>query len=337
MAIVAGTKTTNVTNPGGTTVTFNHNQNTGSDGFLVIAVAHSKSNQISNIKYNNVALTSRLYYNGSTNKYGFFVLANPATGTNQVKITFTAGAWNQCGTHVYSFTGASSANGVVGNNDVANTPHSRTRTGVTAGSRMLLMGISTQSPTQGSWTIGGQALIKRHNLNIGNKMGVGLSTQELSGSVTCVVTASASWKQFTNNTIEIKAAVAATPTLTVSETSLSGFTYEEGSGPSSEQTFTVSGDDLTANAQITAPTNYEVSLSSGSGFGGTASIGRSGGDLVSEPRTVYVRLKTSLSEANYNSETLTIASTDATTLSITLNGSVTAAASTGNNNFFLMM
>ena len=337
MAIVAGTKTTNVTNPGGTTVTFNHNQNTGSDGFLVIAVAHNKSNQISNIKYNNVALTSRLYYNGSTNKYGFFVLANPATGTNQVKITFTASAWNQCGTHVYSFTGASSANGVVGNNDVANTPHSRTRTGVTAGSRMLLMGISTQSPTQGSWTIGGQALIKRHNLNIGNKMGVGLSTQELSGSVTCVVTASASWKQFTNNTIEIKAAVAATPTLTVSETSLSGFTYEEGSGPSSEQTFTVSGDDLTANAQITAPTNYEVSLSSGSGFGGTASIGRSGGDLVSEPRTVYVRLKTSLSEANYNSETLTIASTDATTLSITLNGSVTAAASTGNNDFFLMM
>ena len=73
MAIAAGTKTTNVTNPGGTTVTFNHSQNTGDDRFLVIAIAHNKSNHISNIKYNNVTLTSRLYHNGSTNKYGFFV------------------------------------------------------------------------------------------------------------------------------------------------------------------------------------------------------------------------------------------------------------------------
>jgi len=326
MAIFAGTKTTNVTNPGGNTITFNHNQNTGADGLLVIAVAHSKSNQVSNIKYNNVTLTTRLYHNGSTNKYGFFVLPNPATGTNQVKITMTGGTWNPVGSHVYSFTGASSDGGVVGNNDVANTPHSRNRAGVTVGSRMLLMGISTQSPSQGSWTIGGQTLTKRHNLSIGNKMGVGLSTQEVSGTVTCVVTASASWKKFTNNTIEIKAAVAATPTLTVSETVLSGFTYEEGSGPSSNQTFTVSGDDLTANAIITAPTNYEVSLSSGSGFGGTASIGRSGGDLVSEPRTVYVRLKTGLSESNYNSETLSVSSTGATTRNITLNGSVTATS-----------
>lgn len=337
MAIFAGTKTTNVTNPGGTTVTFNHNQNSGSDGFLVIAVAHSKSNQISNIKYNNFALTSRLYYTGSTNKYGFFVLANPATGTNQVKITMTGGTWNPVGTHVYSFTGASSANGVVGNNDIANTPHSRNRTGVTAGSRMLLMGISTATPTQSSWTIGGQALVKRHTLNIGNRMGVGLSTQEVSGTVTCVVTASASWKQFTNNTIEIKAAVSATPTLTVSETTLSGFTYEEGSGPSAEQTFTVSGEDLTANAQITAPTNYEVSLSSGSSFASSVSLTQTSGNIDGEPKTVYVRLKTGLSEADYNSEILTVASSGATTLNVTLNGNVTEQSNTGVDNFFLIM
>ena len=327
MAIVAGSKTTNVTNPGGTTVTFNHTQATGAGGFIVIAVAHNKSNQISNIKYNNVALTSRLYYNGSTNKYGFWVLANPATGSNQLKITMTAGTWNSVGSQIYSFTGADSSGGVVGNNDVANTPHSRNRTGVTAGSRMLLMGISTQSPTQASWTIGGQTLVQRHNLNIGNQMGVGLSTQEVSGTVTCVVTASASWKTFTNNTIEIKAASSATPTLTVSETTLSGFTYVEGSGPSSEQTFTVSGEDLAANATVTAPTNYEVSLSSGGGFGTAVTLTQSGGDIVGEPDTVYVRLKASLSTGNYNSETLTVDSSSATTKNITLNGNITDAPS----------
>lgn len=325
MAIAAGTKTTNVTNPGGTTVTFNHNQNSGADGLLVIAIAHNKSNHISNIKYNNVALTSRLYYNGSTNKYGFFVLANPATGTNQVKITMTAGTWNPIGTHVYSFTGASSSGGVVGNNDVANTPHSRNRTGVTAGSRMLLMGISTAGPTQASWTIGGQTLVKRHTLNIGNKMGVGLSTQELSGTVTCVVTASASWKQFTNNTIEIKAAVSATPTLTASETALSGFTYAEGSGPSNEVTFTVSGEDLTANATVSAPSDYEVSLTSGSGFASSVSLTQSSGDIDGEPKTVYVRLQAGLSEDTYTIGNLTVASTGATTLNLSVNGSVTAA------------
>ena len=267
-----------------------------------------------------------MYHNGSTNKYGFFVLANPATGTNQVKITMTAGTWNPIGTHVYSFTGASSSGGVVGNNDVANTPHSRTRTGVTAGSLMLLMGISTQSPQQSGWRINNVALIKRHNLNIGNKMGVGLSTNALpAGSIVAKVTASASWKKFTNNTIEIKEAVTATPTLTVSTNSVSGFTYVDGNGPSNELTFTASGDDLTANAQLTAPTNYEISLSSGSGFGGTAAIGLNGGDLASEPRTVYIRLKSGLSVASYNSETLTIASTNATTLNVTLNGTVTAA------------
>ena len=192
---------------------------------------------------------------------------------------------------------------------------------------MLLMGISTQSPTQASWTIGGQTLVQRHNLNIGNQMGVGLSTQEVSGTVTCVVTASASWKTFTNNTIEIKAASSATPTLTVSETTLSGFTYVEGSGPSSEQTFTVSGEDLAANATVTAPTNYEVSLSSGGGFGTAVTLTQSGGDIVGEPDTVYVRLKASLSTGNYNSETLTVDSSSATTKNITLNGNITDAPS----------
>ena len=93
------------------------------------------------------------------------------------------------------------------------------------------------------------------------------------------------------------------------------------------QTFTVSGEDLTASATVTAPTNYEVSLSSGSGFANSVSLTQTSGDIDGEPKTVYVRLKASLSEANYNSETLTVASTGATTKNITLNGSVTAAPS----------
>lgn len=53
-----------------------------------------------------------------------------------------------------------------------------------------------------------------------------------------------------------------TPTITVSPTALTGFTYLVGNGPSAEQTFTTSGSNLTGNITITAPTNYEISLTS---------------------------------------------------------------------------
>ena len=325
MAISAGTKTTNVTNPGGTTITFNHNQNTGDDRFLVIAVAHNKSNQISNIKYNNVQLTSRVYYNGAHHKYGYFVLANPATGTNQVKITFTAGAWNPCGTQVFSFTGASSAGGVVGNNDVANTPHSRNRTGVTADSLMLLMGTGTSTPQQSGWRINNVALTKRHVLNVGGRMGVGLSTNALpAGTIATKVTASASWKKFTNVTLEIKAAVTATPTLTTSPSAVSGMTYTLGNGPSAESstTFTVNGSNLTANVVFTIPSSFEATLTSGSSYSNSLTLPQSPSGTITN-LTVFVRAKNGLSQGTTN-EQGTVASTGATTQNRQFTVSVTA-------------
>ena len=44
--------------------------------------------------------------------------------------------------------------------------------------------------------------------------------------------------------------------VTVSASSKTGFTYVSGSGPSSEQSFTVGGTNLTANISLTAPTDY---------------------------------------------------------------------------------
>ena len=62
----------------------------------------------------------------------------------------------------------------------------------------------------------------------------------------------------------------------------------------SNQTFTVSGDDLSGNATVTAPTNYEISLSSSSGFSQSVSLVQSGGNITGEPKTIYIRLKSSL-------------------------------------------
>ena len=114
-------------------------------------------------------------------------------------------------------------------------------------------------------------------------------------------------------------------TLSTSTTSLTGFTYQEGSGPSAAQSFSVSGSYLTANITVTAPTNYEVSKSSGSGYASSVTFTQSSGSVSAQ--TVYVRLKSGLSAGTYNGSSITISSTGATNKTISLSGSVTASCS----------
>ena len=113
-----------------------------------------------------------------------------------------------------------------------------------------------------------------------------------------------------------------TPTITITETSLSDFTYVQGSGPSSEQTFKLSGSNLTNDISVSAPTNYEISNTSGSGFTSSLTFTQSGGTVAEQ--TVYVRLKAGLSAGNYNSEVITASSTGATNKTVTCSGTVTA-------------
>lgn len=108
--------------------------------------------------------------------------------------------------------------------------------------------------------------------------------------------------------------------ITISETSFSGFLYCSGSGPSTSQSFTVEGSNLTANITVTAPTNYEVSTNN-SDFYASRTLTQSGGTVSSTP--IYVRLKAGLSVGDYNAENISLTSTDAETKTVTLSGSVT--------------
>ncbi|MDZ7795851.1 MAG: hypothetical protein U5N56_01895 [Candidatus Marinimicrobia bacterium] len=108
--------------------------------------------------------------------------------------------------------------------------------------------------------------------------------------------------------------------MTVSPTSLSGFNYITGNGPSSEYTFTVGGQALTSNISLSAPTNYEISVTSGSGFGSSLTLTKSGGTVNST--TIYVRLKSGLSAGSYDGEDITISTTDASDKTVTCSGVV---------------
>lgn len=112
------------------------------------------------------------------------------------------------------------------------------------------------------------------------------------------------------------------PTINVNPLTLSGFTYEQGSGPSSEQSFTVSGINLTNNITITASQNFEISTGSGSTFVAqpTITLYHTGG--VVDNTTIYVRLISGLQVGQYN-EIISVESTGATQQNISCNGTVT--------------
>ncbi|RNC88364.1 MAG: hypothetical protein ED556_04035 [Winogradskyella sp.] len=112
-----------------------------------------------------------------------------------------------------------------------------------------------------------------------------------------------------------------TPTVNVSPPTISGLGYVEGDASLTEQSFGVVGSALTTDIVITAPTNFEISLTSGAGFGGSINLTPASGDVALT--TIYVRLISGLTVNTY-SDNITVATTGITTINITVDGEVTA-------------
>ncbi len=121
------------------------------------------------------------------------------------------------------------------------------------------------------------------------------------------------------------------PIVTVTPLSLTGFSYIEGNGPSAEQSFTVTGFNLSNNVTITKATDYEISLTSGNAFvaQNTLTLSTSGGNL--NETTVYVRLKAGLAVGSYNDEDITIACADVDDIDVSCSGSVNSQPVSGGN------
>ena len=120
------------------------------------------------------------------------------------------------------------------------------------------------------------------------------------------------------------------PNITISTATISGLDYEFGSGPSSEQSFTVEGSNLEDNLTLTAPTNFEISDTSGGSFVSSLLFDGSSGSVTST--TVYVRLSSTLTSDSYNG-TLNATSTTASK-NISLSGEVTEPSCNGSATTF---
>lgn len=101
---------------------------------------------------------------------------------------------------------------------------------------------------------------------------------------------------------------------------VSGLDYFEGSGPSSEGSFSVDGINLTEDITVSAPTNFELSLTSGGTFASSVTLTQSSGTASG---TVYVRLASGLTPDSYAGN-VTIASSGADSKTVALSGTVTA-------------
>jgi hypothetical protein len=112
------------------------------------------------------------------------------------------------------------------------------------------------------------------------------------------------------------------PTITATPTSLTGFTYVEG-GTSGEQSFNVSGTDLTNDITVTPPANWEISTITGGPYQTTAiTLTESSGTVSSTP--IYTRMVSGLLNVNSPfSGNIVCTSTGATTRNVAVDGTVT--------------
>ena len=117
---------------------------------------------------------------------------------------------------------------------------------------------------------------------------------------------------------------ATTPKITVSPVTITGLNYAEGNGPSTAQTFTVTGVGLTGNLTITAPTNFEVSKTSAtSGFASSVSLTPSSGTISAT--TIWVRLASGKAQGTYGPSNVTVSGGSATALNVSVKGVVSSA------------
>ncbi|MCB9934447.1 MAG: hypothetical protein H6840_02050 [Planctomycetes bacterium] len=122
--------------------------------------------------------------------------------------------------------------------------------------------------------------------------------------------------------ITITIAAAGSPAITVTA-SLTAFTTTGVGVPSTQQSYTVSGANLTADIVITPPTDFQISLTSGSGFATTPINLTPAGGSVSTT-SIFVRYNPTT--GGPHNQVIAHTSTGATTQNLNVSGSIPAPA-----------
>ena len=122
-------------------------------------------------------------------------------------------------------------------------------------------------------------------------------------------------------------AAPAAPVITINQTGFTGLFGNVVMGTSSaNQTYTVTGANLTANITITAPAGFEISTAAASGFGTTLTLTQTAGNVAAT--TIYARFSPSAATGATGTLNITQASTGATTQNVAVSGNALAVEPT---------
>lgn len=138
MAVAIGNKTVDLNTPSASTRTFSHNGSVGANGYLFVYVAMSNAVSISGVTYNGVAMTqiSNQTTANTLTIMAIYRLAAPATGANNVVVTFSAGQYNPVLSFAASATGSSGEGNIVFD-DTSTSPNS---TSITISTNSIIFG-----------------------------------------------------------------------------------------------------------------------------------------------------------------------------------------------------
>jgi hypothetical protein len=168
------------------TASFSHNHGAGTDRLLVVWTTIRNDKSVTWVKFDGQEMTevSDNYDNGKT-KIGIWVLENPtSTGNKSITIKYSphasTGAW-----FAQSFTGAK-AGGEYYNYHRSpnnNKVHTETLTGLTVGSRLMLVGSSQAGSNNQNYTIDGSNYSPTYESGGSNKSGCAVSNAITSTSI----------------------------------------------------------------------------------------------------------------------------------------------------------
>jgi hypothetical protein len=182
MSLTIGNKSLYNAAPGATTITISHNQNTGDGRFLMVSVVNTSTFIPTGVTYNGVSMTlvSSRTVSDVPQWMGLFALSSPATGSNDIVVSYGASMFNGVSVFGCSFTN-SDGYGNFGNFDSATAPNSQSLT-VSSNSIVFALGISSVTITD--ITIDGSIRPHEFDHNTNNLTSGALSLALTSGSKT---------------------------------------------------------------------------------------------------------------------------------------------------------
>jgi hypothetical protein len=187
-----GNKTNSITTPVINTVTFSHNNGGGAKNYIFLLVGTNLSATFSGVTYNGVAMTKINETTDATLNYrwAWYKIAAPATGANNVVVTFGAAPYNPVSVFAWSVSDSGGEGNYVF--DAANT--SPNSTNITISADSIIVGAAIGGANTGKdITLNGSSRALEFTNNVNNYTYLSFSDTNLTaGSKTVSVSNSAS-------------------------------------------------------------------------------------------------------------------------------------------------